>query len=93
MCSPLWRERDSACLALESLIPQRSWQSLKEFMPELWSNGLKVLDDVRTSTRMAALDFMKVLFNLAILLSSLLLLSESNFLNLFTCYCRHYLRW
>jgi proteasome component ECM29 len=61
MCSPIWRDRDSSCLALESLIPQRSWSVLNKYMSELWYNGLRVLDDVRISTRMAALDLMKAL--------------------------------
>jgi len=55
-----WRDRESACLALESILPQRAWSTILPFMNELWLNGLRVLDDVRLSTRDAALGYMKV---------------------------------
>lgn len=62
--SKLWRDREAACLAFESFLPQRSWSiSIFPFLNELFCSGLRVLDDVRDSTRLSALSFMKVLCN------------------------------
>mmetsp|Transcript_8656 Transcript_8656/g.11831 ORF Transcript_8656/g.11831 Transcript_8656/m.11831 type:complete len:1083 (-) Transcript_8656:53-3301(-) len=70
LCSKLdcaqWRDRESSCLALESIIPQRAWSTMLPFMNELWLNGLRVLDDLRLSTRDAALGYMKALSGLIV---------------------------
>lgn len=58
-----WKDRESACLALESLIPQRPWKRLRPSLPTLWEYGMDVLDDIRDSTRVAALGYMKTLAN------------------------------
>jgi hypothetical protein len=60
LCSAQWREREAACFALESLLPKRSWPTVGPFMDEMWLQGFRILDDVRISTRAAALDYMKV---------------------------------
>ena len=60
---PQWRDRESACLALEMFIPQRAWSRIRPSLEQLWGAGMRVLDDIRDSTRLAALSFMKVLSN------------------------------
>ena len=56
-----WRNREAACLALESFLFSRSWEVIWRHLNSLWSAGVKVLDDVRDTTRKAALGFMKTL--------------------------------
>jgi proteasome component ECM29 len=56
-----WREREAACSALEAFMPQRSWLTMRPLVEGLWNRGMNVLDDVRDSTRVAAIGFMKVL--------------------------------
>ena len=63
LTSRQWRERESACLALEVYIPQRPWRKIRPCIAQLWDLGMRVLDDVRDTTRIAALGFMKVLSN------------------------------
>lgn len=59
--SKQWREREAACTALESFLPLRPWAVVRLFGHDLWNAGMAVLDDVRESTRIAAIGFMKVL--------------------------------
>ena len=60
--SAAWRDREAACLALESFLPQRAWLGcVRRRLDLLWNRGLRVLDDMRESTRAAALGFMKAL--------------------------------
>ena len=61
LTSKSWKERESACSALESFIPHKDWNILKPFLKDLWMKGMKVIDDVRPSIRMASLNFMKAL--------------------------------
>ena len=56
-----WRERETACLALDSYLVLRSWYVLFPFLAELWSLGLRAIDDLRESTKLSALAFMKTL--------------------------------
>ncbi|CAM9913305.1 unnamed protein product, partial [Ectocarpus fasciculatus] len=56
-----WRDRECGCLALEAFISQRSWDEIFPFLEELWHAGMQVLDDIRESTRTAAVGFTKVL--------------------------------
>lgn len=56
-----WKDREAAVLALEAFLPQRSWRVVRCHAESLWTCGLRVLDDIRNSTRMAAIGFMKVL--------------------------------
>eukprot|EP01038_Epipyxis_sp_PR26KG_P004446 gene4446-6289_t len=56
-----WRDREASCLAFESFIPQRPWPALLPIAEQLWNKGMNVLDDIRDSTRIAAIGFMKVL--------------------------------
>ena len=59
--SPVWRDREAACLALENFLVRRSWKQVKPRLVSMWTAGLKVLDDVRDSTRLASLGFIKCL--------------------------------
>jgi hypothetical protein len=60
--SKQWREREAACAALEALLPRCSWGvSVFPHLERLLLDGLRVLDDVRDSTRSAALNFFKAL--------------------------------
>jgi proteasome component ECM29 len=56
-----WRERETACLALDSYLVLRSWHIIFPYLTELWSLGLRAIDDLRESTKLAALSFMKTL--------------------------------
>jgi hypothetical protein len=59
--SSQWREREAACSGLESFLPLRPWSVVRTVGESLWIAGMSVLDDVRDSTRIAAIGFMKVL--------------------------------
>jgi len=62
LSSKLWRDREAACLALDSILPHRDWCSaILPHVKKLFISGLLILDDVRESTRDAALSFMKTL--------------------------------
>lgn len=62
LSSKLWRDREAACLALHSILPHRDWCSaILPHVKKLFISGLFILDDVRESTRGAALSFMKTL--------------------------------
>jgi len=61
LISPVWRDREASCAALEIFLVQRSWPQLRPRINLLWSGGMAVLDDVRDSTRLAALGYVKVL--------------------------------
>ena len=71
-----WKDREAACLALEAFISQRKWTELFPYISRLWQagiaknitlhldngkTGMQVLDDIRDSTRIAAIGFTKVL--------------------------------
>lgn len=58
---PVWREREAACLALETFLINRSWSSLHQYFSVLLVKGLKILDDLRESTRLSASKAMKAL--------------------------------
>lgn len=61
--SAQWRDREAACLALEAFLPRRSWSiSVFPQLEELFNSGLRVLDDMRDSTRTAAIAYTKVCF-------------------------------
>jgi len=62
LASKSWREREAACLALESYLPQRNWNTdVKPFVEPLFLEGLRVIDDMRDSVRTAAIGFMRKL--------------------------------
>lgn len=66
LTSTLWREREAACLALESFLPQKSFALLRPVLSSLWLSGMSVLDDMRDTTRMASIGFLKVLSELVL---------------------------
>ncbi len=61
MCSRQWREREASCAALEKFMLTLEWTVLRLHIDQLWIRGMNVLDDIRTSTRAAAVGFVKVL--------------------------------
>lgn len=62
LVSGVWRDRESACRALESYLPDKSFGGLVfPHLVALFERGLRAMDDVRDTTRVAALGFMKVL--------------------------------
>ena len=61
LSSKQWREREASCAALESFLPLRPWSVVRVMGEELWQAGILVLDDIRDSTRLAAVGYMKVL--------------------------------
>lgn len=62
LLSGVWRDRESACRALEAYLPDKSFSTLVfPHLTALFDRGLRAMDDVRDTTRVAALGFMKVL--------------------------------
>lgn len=69
--SAQWRDREAACLALEAFLPRRSWEvSVFPLLEELFNSAMRVLDDMRDSTRGAAISFTKVCCGLAMFSSA-----------------------
>lgn len=59
--SSQWRDREASCLALEAFLPRRTWEvSVFPLLEDLFNSALRVLDDMRDSTRGAAISFTKV---------------------------------
>ena len=58
-----WKDRQAACHALDEYLHYAflNWTVLKPYAEALFVNGLRVLDDLRDSVRIAALGFMKTL--------------------------------
>ena len=61
LSSKQWRDREASCAALEAFLPLRPWSVVRAMGEELWHAGTLVLDDIRDSTRLAAVGYMKVL--------------------------------
>lgn len=62
MLNPSWREREAACIALDAILLNKQWFVMKSHMGGLISKGLKVMDDLRESTRKVATNLMKMFF-------------------------------
>lgn len=62
---PTWREREASCLALEAFLLTSTvrWEVLFTHLETLLVKGLKVIDDIRESTRLAAMKMMKIFLN------------------------------
>ena len=63
LVSMSWKDRQAACHALDEYLHYTffNWTVLKPYAEALFVNGLRVLDDIRDSVRVAALGFMKTL--------------------------------
>lgn len=61
LTSTIWRDREAACLALESFLVRRTWTHIRPRLLRLWKGAMNVLDDIRDSTRLASLGYIKVL--------------------------------
>lgn len=61
-----WRVRESAARALTNLIVGRSLVKLADYLEEIWSLALRVLDDVKESVRSAGVDLCQSLSNLVL---------------------------
>lgn len=61
LVSGSWRDREAAIAAFEDFLPRRSWDVIQPFLIEFLEKGINVLDDVRNSTRLAAVGFSKAL--------------------------------
>jgi proteasome component ECM29 len=72
LMNPRWREREAACVALDVVLLNRSWDAVKCYACSLLTKGFHVMDDLRESTRKAAAIFMKTL------LAQVLIASDSN---------------
>jgi hypothetical protein len=64
LSSAQWRDREAACNALEVFLPQRPWQAIRKRMDVLWTAALRLIDDLRESTRAAGMKYAKVLSEL-----------------------------
>ncbi|XP_071853904.1 proteasome adapter and scaffold protein ECM29-like [Apostichopus japonicus] len=54
MTSSLWRSRESSCRALADVIVGRNMDDVVEYLPRLWEDTFKVMDDIKESVRKAA---------------------------------------
>ncbi|XP_067931568.1 proteasome adapter and scaffold protein ECM29-like [Watersipora subatra] len=61
-----WRVRESCCLAVNDLIRGRQLDSVIDQLPDLWHVMLKLLDDIKESTRNAATTAAKTLSKVTI---------------------------
>ena len=61
LSSKSWKDRESACRAIESMLNLYSWPSMSFAIDKLWDGGFSMLDDVRDSCRVAAMGTMKSL--------------------------------
>ncbi|GMH36012.1 hypothetical protein BSKO_03880 [Bryopsis sp. KO-2023] len=61
MGSRLWRNRESSCRAMADLIQGRKWAELGIYMTDIWSMALRVVDDIKESTRQAGWVLMRTL--------------------------------
>lgn len=64
LSSAQWRDREAACNALETYLPQRPWQVIRSRIDILWTSALRLIDDMRESTRNAGIKFAKILSEL-----------------------------
>ncbi|QUC19978.1 uncharacterized protein UV8b_04219 [Ustilaginoidea virens] len=58
-----WRVREASCAALSELIQGRPFSRFEKYYQLIWTNALKVLDDVKGSVREAAEKLCKALAN------------------------------
>ena len=64
MGSPLWRNRQAACLAAADLLAGRKWAMLAPIFGELWGMALRVVDDIKESVRTNGQRLFRALQNL-----------------------------
>lgn len=58
-----WRVREASCAAISDLIQGRPFQKYEVYYKEIWTAALKVLDDVKSTVRAAALRLCVTLSN------------------------------
>ncbi|KAG5927105.1 hypothetical protein E4U42_002583 [Claviceps africana] len=58
-----WRVREASCAAISDLIQGRPFPQYERYYRDIWTNALKVLDDVKGSVRDAALKLCMTLSN------------------------------
>ncbi|KAG5999780.1 hypothetical protein E4U54_001676 [Claviceps lovelessii] len=58
-----WRVREASCAAISDLIQGRPFPRYEKYYRDIWTNALKVLDDVKGSVREAALKLCMTLSN------------------------------
>ncbi|KAK3393371.1 ARM repeat-containing protein [Podospora didyma] len=58
-----WRVREASCAAISDLISGRPFHMYERYYQKIWEHALKVLDDVKTSVRNAALNLCMALSN------------------------------
>ncbi len=58
-----WRVREASCAAIADLVQGRPFAQYEKFYQDVWTCALKVLDDVKTSVRNAALSLCMGLSN------------------------------
>lgn len=63
LLNPKWREREAACSNLEAVLLHRNWTFVKKYVVTLMQKGFHIMDDLRESTRKAAIVFMKALLS------------------------------
>jgi hypothetical protein len=95
LSSKQWRDREAACVALEAFLPTKTWSRVRATLMLLWTSGMRVLDDVRDSTRKAAVGFMKVLSNHVCIILSQSKCNEMRFTasNRTCCIASHFSSW
>jgi Proteasome stabiliser len=54
MTSSQWRVREAGCAALRDLLSSRRWPEVEQNLHEFWYIGLRAMDDIKESVRIAA---------------------------------------
>jgi proteasome component ECM29 len=64
--SKLWRWRETSCLALADLLQDQKFERYEKYLEEIWRSCAKVMDDIKSSVRAAALKLAKTLTNVLV---------------------------
>ena len=54
LTSNQWRVRESCCFALQDVLRGRTLEDALDILPQIWSDLLRVMDDIKESVRIAA---------------------------------------
>jgi proteasome component ECM29 len=61
-----WRVRQASCAAIAELIQGRDVEKYEKYLDEIWNKAFKVLDDIKETVRVAAMNLCRTLTNLLV---------------------------
>lgn len=61
-----WRTREASCAAIADLVSGREIEKLESYLDEIWKVAFKVLDDVKETVRVAAMQLCRTLTNMLV---------------------------